>query len=169
MSVWFHVSQRAAESAPKDCSAITLWDPTTALTLPGKSCHASSCYWYLNWAAASFIKRHSGVHRFIKQQGTDKRLLATHRTRGRVRLRWGHITVVPHLTEGHLSWAQKHFGALGLTKEAFRCSSCLLSVTRMMQESVPLWINKGLNMTTAVFYHWPLSSSAQEMRGYVLC
>lgn len=105
----------------------------------------------------------------LSSRGTDKRLLATHRTRGRVRLRWGHITVVPHLTEGHLSWTQKHFGALGLTKEAFRCSSCLLSVTRMMQESVPLWINKGLNMTTAVFYHWPLSSSAQEMRGYVLC
>lgn len=29
--------QRAAENEPKDCSAITPWDPTTALTLPGKS------------------------------------------------------------------------------------------------------------------------------------
>lgn len=29
--------QRAVENEPNGCSAITLWGPTTALTLPGKS------------------------------------------------------------------------------------------------------------------------------------
>lgn len=33
---WDFGFQRAVENEPNGCSAITLWDPTTALTLPGK-------------------------------------------------------------------------------------------------------------------------------------